>query len=196
MDKSHLAIRPAKTFLAMFAVVTLTGCILRDSRVSHTVPLNIPLASFSGTYWSDASYVSTSRFWGLEMPNRINELVEFKKYIPYYGGIDRFRISTLTNGDISIEALKSSTLIARVTWKTNQDFTFDGGVINKKRKWGGGSYDSPGIVIGEGKDRLCLDEEKSLIVIQTGSMTGLIGVVPFFINSKGMSVFRRIQDGP
>lgn len=201
----------AWALLAILTMVTMTGCVMSDSKVPRT-PTNVPLTAFSGTYWNTATYASTSPIIafiggthergtyvpgrGTYVPDQIQDAFYFPAYIPRADSVDRFQIRPLKDGDISVEAFKSDALIASITLKTNQDYTFNAGVIDLGRKWDWGGHDSPGFIIEKKHIRLCLDGESNLIIITSDSAAGLFTIIPFGGTSEGMTVFPRIYGGP
>ena len=103
-----------------------------------------------------------------------------------------FRIIASKDTGLVIELLEEGTVTRTKTYsfKEGLELTAEG-VIYFSRYPSAGSSDSPVVGFASGGYALYLNRENALVVLQSGSGAGVVGIFPMAIYGKFMSIFPR-----
>ena len=174
---------------ALLSLVVLSACVSVDSRAFKEVPAPGSNGNLRGAYWNVAFYRSKGELLG-------HETIAEAMHIPA-AKADTAYIWRVSQELLVVRFTKDGVVVAERKYKFNEGFKVDNsGRIEIGNPTECGGHDSPGFGCGWGTVTIFENAAGELAAVQSGGGAGLLGVIPFAIYAKHLSLFAHRADAP
>lgn len=175
--------------VALLFMIALSACVSIDSRAFKEAPASGATGDIRSAYWNKAIYRSSGELIG-------HATIAEAMHIPA-ADADTAYIWRTSPDLLIIRFTKDEGIVAERKYKLNNGFRVDNaGRIEISNPTECGGRDSPGFGCGWGTLTIFENAAGELAAVQSGGGAGVLGIFPFAVYAKHLSLFNRRIDAP